>query len=257
MRTTLFTTLLLTLIAITTGVRALDASQVDAIARAADAFAELAKNAHITGKPPRQSDPNAKPLLDLVFNTAEIERGRPTPFSQLELLNRWNLAALKVGQIYMLAGTGATDIAAAANDPNAVEKVDRNTAEFAQELGRYFDAQLRLQGAVIDTVQEFVKTASRAQIDNPKVKSGLGQIRSGFVRSVNGVLTTLLVKDLTDEWRFARLAVLIAVAPRTVKFLLPEEAGSVRTTAQEVAEQMQDAKLKGWLATLAGAMAPR
>ena len=152
---------------------ALDAGKVEAVAKAADAFAALAADSHTTGRPPRQSDAAAKPLIDTVFDTAEVTRSR-VPWSQLLTLNKWNLAVIKVGLVYMLAGTGASDLTALNNIPGASDKVDRNTVVFAPELGRYFDAQLRLQGAIMDTVQDFLGTAQRAQLDNPQFKSGVG-----------------------------------------------------------------------------------
>ena len=166
-------TVISALVAVPVAARAFDAGKVEAVTKAADAFAELAKDSHKTGSPPRQTDVAAKPLLDLVFNTAEIERGKPVPWSDLLTLNKWNFAVIKVGLVYMLAGTGASDLTALNDIPDAGAKVDRNTVVFAPELGRYFDAQLRLQGAIMDTVQGFLKTASRAQLDNPQFKSGV------------------------------------------------------------------------------------
>ena len=236
---------------------ALDAGKVDAISKAADRFAELAKESHTTGKPPRQTDPTVKPLLDLVFDTAEIERGQPVPMNQLNTLNGWNLAAIKVGLIYMLAGTGTNDIATLGNDPKAGDKVNSNTAEFSPELGRYFDAQLRLQSAIIDTVQGFLGTASKAQLENPNFKSGIAQIRSGVAQTINGLVGTFAVDGVTDEWRRARVAVVNAIAPKVAKFLLPEEARIVRETALEIAGRMKDQRVKDDLAKFAKAVGGR
>jgi hypothetical protein len=238
------------------GAHALDAGKVEAVTKAADAFAALAKDSHTTGQPPRQSDAAAKPLLDLVLDTTEINRGR-VPWNQLLTLNGWNLAVIKVGLVYMLAGTGATDLAALNDKPDAAAKVDRNTVAFAPELGRYFDAQLRLQGAIMDTVQEFLRTAQRAQLDNPQFKSGVGQIRSGVAQTITGMLGTFTLEGVTDDWRRARLTVANAIAPKAAKFLPAEEAGSVRAAALEVAGQMSDAKVKGGLTALAKTLEKR
>jgi hypothetical protein len=244
------------LVASSSGAHALDAGKVEAITKAADAFVTLAKDSHTTGRPPRQSDAAAKPLLDTVFDTREINRGR-VPWGQLLTLNNWNLAVIKVGLVYMLAGTGAEDLAALNNKPEAVAKVDRNTVEFAPELGRYFDAQLRLQGAIMDTVQEFLRTAQRAQLDNPQFKSGVGQIRSGVAQTITGMLGTFTVEGTTDDWRRARLLVANAIAPKAARFLPAEEKGSVCAAALEVAGQMTDAKVKARLAAFAKTLGPR
>lgn len=234
--------------------RALEPGKVDAIGKAAEAFVALAKDSHRTGNPPRETDATARRLLDLVLDTAEIESGKPVPWSQLMSLNNWNQAAVKIGLVYLLAGTGATDIAALNNDPGAAEKVNGNTSKFAPELGRYFDAQLRLQGAIADTVQQFLGTASRAQLENPQFKSGLGQIRSGLTQTVNGLLSTLVVDGVTDEWRRARLAVVIGVAPKMARFLPREQAASIGEIAQEVAGHLRDQAAKNALAEIVKTM---
>ena len=54
---------------------ALDAGKIAAISKAAKSFVALAKNSASTGRPPRQSDPAIKQLLDTVFDTTEIQRG--------------------------------------------------------------------------------------------------------------------------------------------------------------------------------------
>jgi hypothetical protein len=66
---------------------------------------------------PRQSDAAVKPILDLVFDTSEVQKGPAQPWSGLESLNAWQLAVLKVGFTYALAGTGVTDVAAIPNTP--------------------------------------------------------------------------------------------------------------------------------------------
>ncbi len=53
-----------------------------------------------------------------------------------------------------------TDIAALSNTPQIMEKIERNTVEFAPEMGRYCDAILWVQGALMDTVAAFL--ANRA-----------------------------------------------------------------------------------------------
>jgi hypothetical protein len=237
-------------IAGSTGVRALDAGKVDAIVRAADAFAELAKGSHTTGRPPRQTDPAAAPLLNTAFDTAAIKETR-VPWSELLTLNKWNLAIIKIGVVYMLAGTGVSDIEAAGTTPGVADRVDRNTATFAPELGRYFDAQLHLQGAIMNTVQEFLRTASRTQLENAQFKAGLGQIRSGVAQTVTGMLGTFTVEGVADDWRRARLVAAFEIAPTAVKFLPPEEQRSVRTTAEEIAGKMQDATVKSRLNSFA------
>src|SRR3954470_5987390 len=127
----------------------LNAAKIDSINKAADSFLARAKDSQTTGQPPRYSDPAVKPLLDTVFNTKDIE-GKPTPWSAVPLLQDWNRAALKVGLVYYLAGTGTDDASIVSKDPQKTQKANSNTAAFAPEFGRYYDAQLRIHAAMVD-----------------------------------------------------------------------------------------------------------
>ena len=128
----------------------LTAAKVDGVNKATESFLTLAKGSHTTGKPPRYSDPAVKPLLDTVFGTKDIEGGKPLPWSNFQMLQDWSKAALKVGIVYYLAGTGTTDTAELEKDPQKSLKANNNPAIFAPELGRYYDAQIRLHSAMID-----------------------------------------------------------------------------------------------------------
>jgi len=229
---------------------ALDARRVDAIANAAAAFVALAPNSATTGKPPRQSDPAAKPLLDLVFDTTEVTRHR-IPWDQLLTLNKWNLAVIDVGLVYMLAGTGARNLDELNSKPAADAIVDRNTVTFAPELGRYFDAQLRIQGAIMDTVQEFLRTAQSAQLESPQFKSAVAQIRSGVAQTLTGMFGTFSIEGVTDDWRRGRLTVANASAPKVAKFLVREQKVSVRAAVLQVADKMSDVSVKSGLLAFA------
>ena len=141
---------------------AFDAGTAAAIDKAADAFVVLAGNSANTGKAPRQTDPAVKPLLDRVLDTSEIQHG-VLPVSELGNLSKWTLAVVNVGTIYTLAGRGMTKLEAVPNDPAVIEKLNHNAVVFAPEMGRYFDATIRLEGAVIDTVMVFLSKASPAK----------------------------------------------------------------------------------------------
>ena len=158
-----------------------------------------------------------------MFDTADIESGGVFPMSELQNLNARTLAALKVGLIYTLAGSGFSDLNSLPNDAETAKKINQNAVLFAPEMGRYFDAELRLSAAIMDTVSSYMSTASQGELDRPNFKSGVGQMRAGYTQLVNGVLTTLPTPGLAEEWRRSRLAVLLATAPRAARFFLPEQ----------------------------------
>jgi hypothetical protein len=55
--------------------------------------------------------------LSEIWYKSSLQSGPVQPMSELEILNAWNLDVVKVGLVYILAGTGVTDIAALPNTP--------------------------------------------------------------------------------------------------------------------------------------------
>jgi hypothetical protein len=242
------------LLATISGAAALDASKIAAINKAAESFVALAKD---SATPPRQSDPAVKLLLDKVLDTTELQSGPAQPMAALENLNAWNFAVIKVGLVYVLAGTGVTDVSKLPNTPEIAQKINQNTVEFAPEMGRYFDAQLWIEEAVMDSVGAFMTSASQAQLEQPNFKSGVAKIRAGVTQTIYGALTTLPVAGLSDAWRRDRLPVLAAIAPKAARFLLADQTRSLSEGATQVAGQMNDPAVKAALASFAAAVAAR
>ena len=233
---------------------AFDAGTAAAIDKAADAFVALAGDSANTGKAPRQTDPAAKPLLDRVLDTSEIQQG-VQPISELGNLSKWTLAVVKVGTIYTLAGTGMTKIEAVPNDPAVIEKLNHNAVVFPPEMGRYYDATMWLEGAIIDTVTVYLSKASPAELE--RTKNGVAQIRAGARQAFEGVITTLPTNGIADEWRSERLAVLAVIAPRAAKFLLPEDLRQLSDAAKATAAQMTDPEVKSALSQIATVLMQR
>jgi hypothetical protein len=212
--------------------------------KAADQFTELAGDSAHSGQVPRQTDPAAGPLLAAVFDTRSLAGVTPS-FAELDQVNDWLSSANRVGQIYILAGAGVTDVtkATAANQ----DQVNRNTVSYAPEVGRYMDADLALMAAEARVVtKDLADNPSSAS--NPAQAKGLGEIRAGVTTTVTGVLTTLETNGLTDDWREARVKALIAVAPDLARLLPATSTQALSATAQQVAADSSDAALKSELA---------
>src|SRR5690349_7179071 len=82
--------------------QALDQAKTDTVKKASDSFVSLAKDSFKSGKPPRLNDPAAKPLLETVFNTKDID-GKLQPWTDINNLHEWTVALTRVGVIYYLA----------------------------------------------------------------------------------------------------------------------------------------------------------
>lgn len=234
---------------------ALDAAKIDRIAKAADTFAILAKEATKTGRPPRQNEPAAKPLLDLVLDVSDLQGGAARQLADVETLNMWQVSVMKIGTVYLFAGTGMAGNAPLPTDPKLIERVDQNTAAFAPEIGRYADAQLWIQAAVIDTLNGFLATARKNEID--QVRNPVAQIRLGVAQSVTGLIGMFVNTGLSDDWRRGRMPALATIGTKAATFLLPEDARLLRETALEVAVEMSDPSVKAFLSAFAATLATR
>jgi hypothetical protein len=235
--------------------RALDKAKVDAVTLAADQFVIMAQGSHRSGHPPRQTDPAAKVLIDPVFDVREVQQSyRSYKMSDLGILNTWNLAVLKVGLVYILAGTGVDDLGKLQVTDAIIKKIDQNTVDFAPELGRYYDAQVWIQIGIMELLNGYLPTAPRAQLEQPTFKTGVAQVRAGSAQTLNGFVTTFPNAGLSDEWRRARLAVLATAGPTAVKFLLPEQSAALREATLKVAAHMNDPTVKAGLTAFADSL---
>jgi hypothetical protein len=222
---------------------AMDQAKVAAAKKAGDDFVAMAKGSETTGKVPRQADPKVKALLDRVFDRAALG---PTvlPIAESgkvgELLNNAN----RIGFVYMLAGTGLTGLDQLGTNQQAMEQAERNMGAFGPELGRWFDYQMAIQGAIADSTSAFLATAQKNVLENPQVKEGLGQVRSGLAGSLRGVLQMMASDTLDDAWRRDRLAALAEIAPKAAKLVTPEDAASLKESAAQLAGALADPGLQ-------------
>jgi hypothetical protein len=217
----------------------LNAAKIDSINKAAASFLAQAKDSQTTGQPPRSSDPAVKPLLDTVFNTTDVE-GKPMPWSAVPLLQDWNRAALKVGLVYYLAGTGTADAAVVSKDPQKILKANSNTTAFAPEIGRYYDAQLRIHAAMIDAATAQVAAATNEQKKDPAFRTTLNNISDSTAKIMTGLLGNFVLEGLPEDWLLLRVAALLDITPKAVKFLAPEDREQLKIAAAEVAEHVKN-----------------
>lgn len=222
----------------------LDAAKIASITQAADAFVALAKDSHTTGKPPRQTDAAAKSLLDAVFDTKDIEGGKPLPWSEIKLLEQWNNAVAKVGLVYYLAGTGASDLAAISKDPQALTKASRNTVDFASEYGRYTDAQIHIHSALISSAMAQMASATPEQAKDTTFRTTLNIISDATGEVITGVLGSMALDGMTDAWLLARVVALLEITPKAAKFMAPDDRQRVKTVAAAVAERLKNPDVK-------------
>jgi hypothetical protein len=232
--------------------QALDQAKIDSVNKAADSFVALAKDSFKTGKPPRMSDPAAKPLLDTLFNTKDIE-GKPQPWSDINRLHEWTVALTKVGVIYYLAGTGTDNPSVVAGDPNMTQRANQNSITYAAEFGRYYDTQLHLYAAMIDSAVAQMRAATPEERRDQQFRTLLNNISDGTANAMTGVLHTLALEGLTDDWLLLRTVALLDIAPRAAKFMAPDDRTQMKTAAVEAAELIKNPDVKSGVNTVARA----
>ena len=232
-----------------------DPGKLTAAEAAATRFIALAKGSETSAAPPRQSNPEVMRLLDAVFDLRDVEAAKTIAAADLAPLGQRMMAGIKVGLVYLLAGTGATDFAQLGISQAAADKLNQNVVKFDPEVGRMYDFQMRVQAAVIDAALARIATATPAEQAQPNFQGGLQQMRAGTAQSVRGVVETLSVNGLTEEWRRARLPVLALIAPKLSRFLLPEQKAELQKRVLELAGTMGDAQVKRGLQDFAKVVA--
>ncbi len=219
--------------------------------QAADQFAALAKGAETTGKPPRLTDAAAGPLLNTIFTTTPLVGPTP-PFSEIGPVSDWMLSIARTGQVYVLAGTGVTDISKATSAINA--QAGQNVATFAPELARYIDAEVAVTGVEADMVSQFVAANPDAMKD-PTRADGLKKTRDGVAQIVDSVLLTVAADGPTDDWKKARVQALIAIIPKVGKLLPADQNQAAQQLAQQAASAVSDSVLQAELTQVSSLLA--
>jgi hypothetical protein len=220
--------------------------------KAADQFATLANGSGASGNVPRQTDAAAGPLLDTVFNTTALQGAPSASSDDLTAVNNWLQACLKVGQTYLLAGTGLTDLSQATT-PQAQGKVGQNMETFSPEVGRFIDAELAIEAADASDAAAFI-AATPGATSNAQAQQGFDQARGGVTQTAQGILQTLAPQGLPNDWREARARALVAFAPHAAAFISDAQKQQLSQQATQAAQQTDDAQLGALLNQFATAI---
>ncbi len=220
---------------------------------AADKLVAMAKGSETSGLAPRQADPVAGPLLDQVFDMSALPT-LPRDFADLPPMNRWGGAMIKVGQIYVLAGTGFTDASNATTDAAAARSL-QNFSVYAPELGRFFDAEVVLLSTECASLQ-YLQAVHPSAADADQRTAMMQDLQYKVEKAYSSELGFMLNPGPTDAWKDARIRVLATEAPRVSGMLLPNSWGHLQRQAREVAAQSADPALKADLELFATRIEP-
>jgi len=229
----------------------IDDAHLDDVKKATSAFLSLAKDSAISGRPPRQSEPAARALLERVFDLARIE-GATLAVSDIPKASEWFAAGDRVGTVYMLAGTGMRDIGQLPATPAGQQQTHRNVVDFAPEFARYVDFQVTLAGIMADAA---LKRMDEGRLDDATQRE-IDDVRATLIETLLGDLSTLTYDGLSDEWRHQRLAVMQPTVRRTIRLLDADQAQRLRQHALTVTTLVRDKSVQEVITALADAIAP-
>ncbi len=201
----------------------LNSARTAAIAEAAESFLVASRNSHLTGNPPRQSDPAIDRILAIVFGASDLA-AEPLAPGEIDKALQWLKTGDQIGSVYILAGTGFDDFASVPQADAIQRRLRSNVVGFADEFGRYADFQLIVLGAIANAQMRRAASAPAAQSRTDEIRALLSQaIASNFI--------ALVYDGHNDAWRMGRLTALGRAAPVAAKFLSKEDARSVREQA--------------------------
>jgi clan AA aspartic protease (TIGR02281 family) len=214
----------------------LDPQRIAAIDQAAEQFAARAATAAKLGQVPRQADPEVRRLLDTVFDTGDVSHGAAPP-ADFPKLNDWLGRIVAVGRVYLSAGRAAHDFGI-----------------FGAELGRFFDASVAVQEAMVDCRTAELDAQPDAKLPPAELRK-LTQLRGAVGDALGDMIGMLRVPGLTVGWVHERVTALTAAAPSMARFLPPATLARLRAAIFRLAGSLRDKPLRTALAGLAEALA--
>lgn len=218
--------------------RALDDTRIDTARKAADAVLTLFERAPV-GRRPRLDDPAVRAKLEIVFDRSLF--ASPIPVSQSEKIDDLLENANRVGLAYYYDGA----------DPGDDGRADANVAIYGPEIGAWLDYQVAADAGRVGGLYEFAARKRPQDIEDQTDRSGLHPVRLQTARIASNILLILLLPDVTDEWRLARLSALLASSDVASRFLAEPMRRQLQDTARDVESRMTDPGVKKQLSEYA------
>jgi hypothetical protein len=222
----------------------LNAARTAAIAAAAETLLAAGRNAHLTGHPPRQTDPAIDSALATMFGASDLA-AEPLAADEIDKALAWLVTADRIGAIYLLAGTGFDDFANVPRSETNLRRLRSNVVSFADEFGRYADFQLIMLSAIANA-QLRAATAGARPGDG-----GIDDVRTRLSQAMTSNFIALVYDGHNDPWRMARLTALGRAAPVAARLLTKEDARAVREQALQTVDYVKDERVRARIREIA------
>jgi len=121
------------------------------------------------------------------------------------------------------------------------------------------DAARTLSGPVffdrglIDAAVAQMKVASPEERRDQQFRTLLNNISDGTANAMTGVLHTLALDGLPDDWLLLRTVALLDIAPRAAKFMAPDDRNQLKNAAVEAAGLIKNPDVRSGVNTVARA----
>ena len=221
--------------------------------QAADQLTVIANRPSNEPQPLRQSNPAVGPLLDVAFDASSIPEN--PSIDDLGVIMDWLQTSSRISMLYMITGTGATDVSQLSN-PQVAARAEQNIRDYAQEYGRNLDFSLRAARLAARGVDRFL--ASNPDLMKDPVRAeGLAKVYHDLAGGMRGALMAVGDRSaLSDAWCKDRMPGLLALGSQLSRSLSPGDAQTLHTLALKAANDRTAPDLKADLVKLAKIIAP-
>ena len=234
------------------GTLKLDPARMNAISKAVDDFLELARESHLTGNPPRQTDPAVDTLLTAVFDTRGLA-GILAP-SEMDSTIEWFNAGDSIGSVYVLAGSGFNDLAKLPATDAMQQRMRANVVRFADEFGRYTNFQMTILAAIAEAQMSFIANGPDAEIAADDFRAKVADVHGTFSQAMKSNFISLVYDGLSNDWRMSRLATLARIAPVAARYFSKDEARGIAEQAIQTLDYFSDPTVKATVREIAGSI---
>lgn len=166
--------------------------------------------------PPRIADPEVELLFTRALPRAAIG-ATPAQSGEFALLAEVSAEAGRIAKAYILAGSQTGDFAALT--PGQRERAGRNFLRFLPEIARLYDFRLKVAARLAEGAALYVAAMPAHAAEDPGIRSGLAAIEAEVRAILVAVLSFVADDNIRDAWRFERMQLLAANAPRFAAFL--------------------------------------
>ena len=182
----------------------------------------------------KRTDLVSKGALDDILDQDIFDSALKPTQNDVFRLQKWALLIKTIGRVFLLSGLDGNIRKYDLDDPSLQNVFEQNTLKFPDEIGRFLDSQILIDGMIAIGDQGH---------PGPSVEDH----RQAFLGDVFSSLTSIGRRSMDDRWRLARAFTLIRVAPILNRVLKQQQCRFLRNAASEVSLSLFDKSVRASL----------